>query len=243
MRILIIEDEIARSDRIRDGLSQEGYRVEVTPSHDEGRTLAAQASFDAIIVEVKPQSRVGVQTCQELRRRGISTPVMLVAPTSTTSDRVDGLNAGADDFLTVPFDFEEMLARLRTLMRRGTSQGSAILECEDLEMNLATHRVSRSRETIVLTPKEFALLEYFLRNQGRVLSRSEIASHVWGGPMTGTSNTIDVYISMLRRKIDKGFEPRLIHTIIGYGYLFGVEDPSRPMADGRARAGAAVGGS
>jgi DNA-binding response OmpR family regulator len=165
---------------------------------------------------------------------------MLVSPKSTTSERVAGLNAGADDFLTVPFDFEEMLARLRTLMRRGTSQGSAVLRCEDLEMNLATHRVSRSGETIVLTPKEFGLLEYFLRNQGRVLSRAEIASHVWGGPMTGTSNTIDVYISMLRRKIDKGFEPRLIHTIIGYGYLFGSEDPTRPNAEGKPQIGATV---
>ncbi|UCD73762.1 MAG: response regulator transcription factor [Phycisphaerales bacterium] len=226
MWILLIEDSAAFAPEVREGLAVQGYRVEVAESHERGREMAADAPYDAIIVEMKMPTQAGVETCRELRRKGVAAPMMIVASPSTIADKVAGLDAGADDYLTVPFALEEMTARLRSLLRRGTAQESDCLTCADLEMDLAKHRVMRAGRIQTLTPKEFKLLEYFLRHQQRVLSRDEIARHVWGASPSGMSNTIDVYVSMLRRKIDKGFRPPLIRTIVGYGYIFGTAEAS-----------------
>ena len=147
----------------------------------------------------------------------------MVAPETNTADKVAGLDSGADDYLTVPFALEEMLARIRSLLRRAKPRYEKELVCGDLVMNLVQHRVTRAGKELTLTPKEFALLEFFLNNPNRVLNREQISTHVWGSPQAGTSNTIDVYVSMLRKKIDKGFETPLIRTIVGYGYMFGPE--------------------
>lgn len=230
MRILVIEDDVHLGSNIVDGLAGQGYSVDVAASHEDGTAMAADCPYDAIIVEMKMPARSSAQTCRELRQRGVAAPVLLLADSATTEDKVAGLDAGADDFQTSPISREEMLARVRSLLRRGTAQESDRLSCADLVMDLGRHQVSRAGATLTFTPREFALLEYFLHNQQRVLSRDEIARHVWDAKPSGMSNTIDVYVSMLRRKIDRGFEPPLIRTIVGYGYIFGAPDdqPASP---------------
>ena len=226
LRILLIEDSAAFGSEVREGLSVQGYRLEVAETHAQGREMASDSSYDAIVVEMKMPTTAGIETCRELRRKGVASPLMIVAAPSTTEQKVAGLDAGADDYLTVPVAQEEMAARMRSLLRRGTAQESDRLACVDLVMDLTRHRVTRSGRSPALTPKEFELLEYFLRNQQRVLSREEIAGHVWETSPSGMSNTIDVYVSMLRRKIDRGFGQRLIRTVVGYGYMFGPAEPA-----------------
>jgi DNA-binding response OmpR family regulator len=190
----------------------------VANTGQEGEHMAAMEPYDLVILDVMLPDQDGIQTCKNLRRRGIKVPVLMLTALSTTGDKVKGLDAGADDYVTKPFEVDELLARVRALLRRGEAQESSHLKFADLDMDLLTRTVTRGGQKIVLTAKEFALLEYFLRNPNRVLTRTSIGEHVWDMNFDSDSNVIDVYVSMLRRKLDRGFDERLIHTVIGTGY-------------------------
>ncbi|MFA9477629.1 response regulator [Phycisphaerales bacterium AB-hyl4] len=228
MRLLVIEDNLHLAVAIEQGLAEQGFTVDVSRSGHDGEELAAIESYDVIILDLMLPDHDGVRLCQNLRRRGVATPVLIVTALADTRDKVIGLNAGADDYLTKPFDFDELIARVRALMRRGGQDSAARLEYEDITMDLIQHRVERAGKPIELTRKEFSLLEYFLRNPHRLLTRAAIGEHVWDMNFDPFSNVIDVYVSMLRRKIDKPYEHALIHTIIGMGYYFGLRAPNEP---------------
>jgi heavy metal response regulator len=223
MRLLVIEDNPKIAGFIRQGLTEQGHAVDVADRGHDGEEMAASHAYDAIVLDVMLPDQDGIQVCKNLRRRGIKAPILILTSLATTADKVTGLDAGADDYLTKPFEFAELSARLRALLRRGQAQESVSLRFDEIEMDLATRRVVRAGQRIKLTTKEFALLEYFLRNPNRVLSRAAIGEHVWDMNFDSDSNVIDVYVSMLRRKIDKDFDRRLIHTIIGSGYVLSAE--------------------
>jgi two-component system copper resistance phosphate regulon response regulator CusR len=221
MRVLVVEDHPKMLAAISKGLGEHGFAVDVCSSGREGEELAIRESYDVIVLDVMLPDHSGIDICRNLRRRGCCTPVLLLTALSGTDDKVLGLDAGADDYLTKPFDFEELVARLRALLRRATPVEAAILRFEDICMNLAKQQVTRGDKLIDLTRKEFSLLEYFMRNPERVLTRSAIGEHVWDINFDPFSNVIDVYVSMLRKKLDKPFGRPLIHTVIGSGYRLG----------------------
>jgi heavy metal response regulator len=225
LRFLLIEDNPKMAGFIRQGFTEQGYGVDVADSGHDGEQQAATGDYDLIILDVMLPDTDGVQVCRNLRRRGVKTPVLMLTALSTTADKVTGLDAGADDYLTKPFEFDELVARVRALLRRGQAAESATLKFEDVEMDLVGRKVSRNGERIKLTPKEFALLEYLMRNPGRVLTRTAIGEHVWDMNFDSESNVIDFYVSMLRKKIDRGADRPLIHTVIGVGYLLSAEKP------------------
>ena len=225
MRLLVIEDNPKISGFIRQGLTEQGHAVDVADRGHEGEEMAAIEPYDVIVLDIMLPDQDGVQVCKNLRRRGIKTPILMLTSLSTTADKVTGLDAGADDYLTKPFEFEELSARLRSLLRRGQAQEASVLRFEDIELDLLSRKVTRAGQKIKLTTKEFALLEYFVRKPNHVLSRTMIGEHVWDMNFDSDSNVIDVYVSMLRRKIDKGFDKPFIHTVIGSGYVLTV-DPS-----------------
>ncbi len=225
MRLLVIEDNVKMAALIAEGLSQQGYAIDLAHNGLEGERLATAEPYDLIILDLMLPDHDGVQLCRNLRRRGIKTSVLILTALSTTADKVAGLDAGADDYLTKPFEFDELVARVRAMLRRGQAREAAILRFEDVEMDLVGRKVSRAGRRLNLTAKEFALLEYFMRNPNRVLTRTAISEHVWDMNFESESNVIDVYISMLRRKIDRGFKQKLIHTVIGAGYLLSAERP------------------
>jgi DNA-binding response OmpR family regulator len=224
MRVLIIEDNPKMAGAIQRGLRDHGYAVEVCHSGFEGEDLAAVEKFDVILLDLMLPDRDGVDVCRNLRRRCVDTPVLMLTALSGTDDKVAGLDAGADDYLTKPFEFEELLARIRALLRRGEASEGRHLRCEDLELDLYTRRAKRGETEHELSNKEFALLEYLMRNPNRVLSRTQIAESVWDMNFEPESNVIDVYVSSLRKKLDRGFDKELIHTVKGAGYRFGVLD-------------------
>lgn len=225
MRLLVIEDNPKMAGLIRQGLTEHGYAVDVTNSGHDGESMAASQSYDTIILDIMLPDQDGLVVCKNLRRRGIDTPVLMLTALASTSDKVTGLYAGADDYLAKPFEFEELIARIRALMRRGQPRETSILKYEGIEMDLVQRKVKRDGQNIKLTSKEFALLEYFLRHSNRLLTRTAIGEHVWDMNFEPESNVIDVYVSMLRRRIDKGFQRPLIHTIIGSGYMLSAEPP------------------
>jgi len=218
MRILVVEDNPKMASVIRQSLTESAYAVDVAGSGHDGEHMAATEPYDLVILDVMLPDQDGIQTCKNLRRRGIKSPVLMLTALSTTGDKVRGLDAGADDYLTKPFEVDELLARVRALLRRGEAQESSRLKFAEVEMDLLTRTVTRAGQKITLTAKEFALLEYFMRNPNRVLTRTSIGKHVWDMNFDSDSNVIDVYVSMLRRKLDRGFDQRLIHTVIGTGY-------------------------
>lgn len=224
VRLLVIEDNPKMASGIQRGLRENGYAVDVTHSGYEGEDLAAGGEYDGIILDLMLPDRDGVEVCRNLRRRSVSTPVLMLTALSGTDDKVSGLDAGADDYLTKPFEFEELLARLRALLRRGEASEGRTLRCDDLELDLYTRRATRGEAVVDLSNKEFALLEYLMRNQNRVLSRMQIGERVWDMNFEPGSNVIDVYISSLRKKLDRDFDKSLIHTVKGAGYRFGVMD-------------------
>ena len=224
MRVLVIEDNPKMAAAIQRGLKEHGYAVDACHSGYEGEELAAVEPYDLIILDVMLPDRDGVDVCRNLRRREMNKPVLMLTALSATNDKVAGLDAGADDYLTKPFEFEELLARVRALLRRGEASEGRMLECEDLELDLYTRMARRGDVEHELSNKEFALLEYLMRNPNRVLSRTQIAEKVWDMNFEPGSNVIDVYISSLRKKLDRGFERELIHTIKGAGYRFGIMD-------------------
>lgn len=218
MRILVVEDNPKMASVIRQSLTESTYAVDVASTGHDGEHMAATEPYDLVILDVMLPDQDGIQTCKNLRRRGIKSPVLMLTALSTTGDKVKGLDAGADDYLTKPFEVDELLARVRALLRRGEAQESSRLEFADIEVDLLTRTATRAGRKITLTAKEFALLEYFMRNPNRVLTRTSIGEHVWDMNFDSDSNVIDVYVSMLRRKLDHGFDQRLIHTVIGTGY-------------------------
>ena len=221
MRILIIEDNPKLAAALQRGLQEQGYRADVCPTGFEGEELAADGEYDVVVLDLMLPDRDGIDVCRCLRRRGVSTPILVLTALSKLRDKVTGLDAGADDYLTKPFELEELLARVRALLRRGQATEATRLVCADLELDLLRRSAQRAGTNIRLSAKEFSLLEFLMRNQDRVLGRTVIAEEVWDIHTTPSSNLIDVYISNLRKKVDRGFDPPLIHTAIGVGYRFG----------------------
>lgn len=217
MRVLIVEDNPRIAGFLQQGLSEEGYTVQTEHDGDRGYERAVAEEFDAAIVDVMLPGRDGIALVRDLREAGIELPVLLLTARDRTEDKVAGLDAGADDYLTKPFDFTELTARLRALMRRSGSGSPALLRVGDLELDPATREVRRAGERVELTPKEFALLEFLLRNPGRPLSRSVIMEHVWGIRFDPGTNVVDVFINALRNKLDP--ERERIQTVRGVGYM------------------------
>lgn len=218
MRILVIEDHPKMSAALKRGLEELGYSVDTSLSGFDGEDLAATVPYDLILLDVMLPDRDGMDVARGLRRRGIATPILMLTALSGTSEKVAGLDSGADDYLTKPFDFEELAARVRALLRRGTASESTVLEVAGVRMDLLAREVRREGVPIDLTAKEFALLELLLRNPDKVLTRTLIGEKVWDMSFEPESNVIDVYISQLRRKIDRPFEHALIETVVGAGY-------------------------
>ena len=223
MRILVVEDEKKVAAFIKRGLEQESYAVDVAYDGVEGQQYAESNDYDCIILDIMLPKKSGLEVLKELKEREIKAPVLLLTARDSVEDRVKGLNLGADDYLTKPFAFEELIARLRALMRRGT-YGAPVLKFADLSLDPVTRKAKRGDREVELTVKEYALLEYLLRNPNRVLSRIMIAEHVWDQTFDSETNVVDVYINHLRSKLDRGFSRKLIHTVRGVGYVLKQEE-------------------
>jgi DNA-binding response OmpR family regulator len=221
MRILVVEDNPDMAAAIRQGLKENGYSVDVAHKGFEAEELAASEPYDLVILDVMLPDRDGVDLCKNLRRRKVSAFILMLTALSNTEHKIAGLDAGADDYLTKPFEFDELLARIRALLRRGTAAESTKLEFGGLHLDLLRRRVERDGHKLKLSAKEFALLGFFMRNPDRVVDRMTIAQKVWDINFEPSSNVIDVCISALRKKIDRDFETPLIHTVVGMGYRFG----------------------
>jgi two-component system copper resistance phosphate regulon response regulator CusR len=224
MRILVVEDERKVAAFIRQGLAEEGHAVEVAADGEAALdAVAAGPPFDLVVLDVMLPKRDGFQVLRALRASRMQAPVLLLTARDGVADKVAGLDAGADDYLVKPFAFEELLARVRALLRRGSGGAAPVLRLGDLSLDPATRIVTRGRRRISLTAREYALLEYLLRNTGRVLTRPMITQHVWGMDFDPESNIVDVYVGYLRRKIDADGETRLVQTVRGAGYSLRVE--------------------
>jgi len=227
VKILIVEDEPKTGDYLRQGLREAGFAVELASDGLAGLQLAQQQDFDLLILDVMLPGLNGWQLLQRLREQGHLVPVLFLSARDQVEDRVKGLELGADDYLVKPFSFAELLARVRTILRRGRSGVEATaLQVADLELDLLRRRVSRAGKRIELTAKEFALLELLMRRHGEVLPRSLIASQVWDMNFDSDTNVIEVAMRRLRAKVDEGFEPRLIQTVRGMGYVLEIPEPT-----------------
>lgn len=227
MKLLIVEDEPKTGDYLQQGLREAGFAVELATNGPDGLHLALEGDHDLLILDVMLPGLDGWQLLQRLREQGRQVPVLFLSARDQVEDRVKGLELGADDYLVKPFSFAELLARVRTILRRGRSGVEATsLQVADLELDLLRRRVSRAGKRIDLTAKEFALLELLLRRHGEVLPRSLIASQVWDMNFDSDTNVIEVAMRRLRAKVDDGFEPRLIHTVRGMGYVLEVPEPA-----------------
>jgi len=219
MRLLVVEDEKKVASFIRKGLEEEGYAVDVAVDGESGLELALDQVHDLIILDIHLPRMNGLRVLQELRRKKVTTPVLLLTVRATIEDKVLGLDAGADDYLTKPFAFQELIARVRALLRRRAEAEPPVLQIADLVLDPARRTVFRGGEKIELTAKEYSLLDYLMRNPGRVLTRTLIGEHVWDYDFDTSTNVIDVYVNYLRKKIDAGREAKLIHTVRGVGYM------------------------
>lgn len=218
VRVLVVEDEIKMASLVKRALERESYAVDVAGTGEDALWFATENDYDAIVLDVMIPKPDGFEVCRELRRRGRWAPVLLLTARDSVDDRVTGLDAGADDYLPKPFSFAELAARLRALTRRGVVARPTILVVDDLTLDPATHEVRRGDTEIELSPKEFALLELFLRHPGEVLTRTAILEHAWDFAYDGTSNVVDVYVRYLREKIDRPFGRETIRTVRGVGY-------------------------
>ncbi|RPI65138.1 MAG: DNA-binding response regulator [Ignavibacteriae bacterium] len=218
MRILVIEDERKVASFIKRGLEEERYIVETAADGEAGLQLAMENTFDAIVLDVMLPKLDGYSVLRALRDDGNATPVLMLTARGTTEDRVQGLDLGADDYLAKPFHFEELAARLRSILRRSTTEKTTKLQCGELTLDLVTHFAYRDNKEIELTTKEYALLEYLMRNKGRILSRSMIMQHVWKHNFDPESNIIDVYIKRLRQKIERPDKAQMVQSVRGVGY-------------------------
>ncbi len=218
MRILLAEDEKRVSSFIQRGLKEEGFVVDAAADGEKALAFAELNPYDLIILDVMLPKQDGIQICKALRAKKIDSPILMLTAKNTTQDKVLGLNAGADDYLAKPFEFEEFIARVRALTRRKSSSKQTVLQVEDLVLDPMTHKVCRGKTEIQLTAKEYTLLYYFMQNVNQVVTRTMISEHVWNESFDTFTNVIDVYVNYLRKKIDDGFEPILIHTLRGSGY-------------------------
>ncbi len=223
MRILVIEDESKVGCFIKRALEEESYAVDLCEDGAKGLEMALATDYDLLVVDVMLPSMSGLDILKHVRQEQIHVPVLILSAQSQIDQRVKGLDAGADDYLTKPFAIDELLARVRALLRRGATESPGILQVDDLVLNPATRDVTRGGQRIELTLKEYALLEYLLRHAGRVLTRPMISEHVWNQDFDTFTNVIDVYVNYLRNKIDRGRSKKLIHTIRGSGYMLKVE--------------------
>ncbi|HUU71648.1 MAG TPA: heavy metal response regulator transcription factor [Burkholderiales bacterium] len=219
MKILIVEDEIKTGDYLRKGLQEASFSVDLARDGVDGLHLATTGDYELIILDVMLPGLSGWDVVERMRDRGQDLPVLFLTAKEGVEDRVKGLELGADDYLVKPFAFSELLARVRTLLRRGRSREQTTLQLADLELDLLRHRVIRAGKRIELTAKEFSLLELLLRRKGEVLPRSLIASQVWDMNFDSDSNVVEVAVRRLRAKVDEPFEPKLIHTVRGMGYV------------------------
>ena len=224
MRILVVEDERDLNRVISKRLESEGYSIDRCFDGEEALDFIDVGEFDAIIMDIMMPHINGIEVLKQMRSRNNTTPVLLLTARDGIGDRVNGLDAGADDYLVKPFAFEELLARIRVMTRKASGNPTNVFSAADLTMDLNSHTVVRGDVNINLSAKEFEILEYLLRNKGIVLSREKIESHVWNFDYSGGTNVVDVYIRYLRKKIDDEFEPKLIHTVRGCGYVLRVDD-------------------
>jgi two-component system OmpR family response regulator len=226
MRLLIVEDDATIADFVAKGLTEAGFAVDLAGNGARGLELAATGGYDVAIVDVMLPEIDGLTLIDRMRARGTRTPVLILSARRTVDDRVRGLQAGGDDYLTKPFAFAELLARVQALIRRSTGATEPTrLTVADLTLDLLARRAERAGRALDLRPREFALLEYLMRNPGRVLSKTMILSHVWGYNLNPGTNVVDVLVSRLREKLDKDFEPKLLHTVRGVGYVL---EPRKP---------------
>lgn len=219
MRILVVEDEKKITDFIRRGLKEEGYAVDVAYDGENGLFLAKTNSYDLILLDLMLPKIDGISLCRKLKEEKIPSFIIMLTAKDTIKDKVAGLDSGADDYLTKPFAFEELLARIRAILRKKDSQVATKLQVDDLVLDLTSHKVMRSGKEITLTAKEYSLLEYLMRNKGVIVTRTMISEHVWDIDFDTFTNVIDVYINYLRNKIDAESKKKLIHTVRGRGYI------------------------
>ena len=218
MRLLVVEDEVKMAGLLKRALDEEGYAVDVTGSGEEALWLGTENPYDAIVLDLLLPDVDGFAVCRGLRERGRWTPVLMLTARDAVRDRVAGLDAGADDYLTKPFSLAELLARLRALIRRGATERPSVLRVGDLSLDPAARSVARDGQAIELTAKEYALLEFFMRHPGEVLTRTRLIEHVWDFAYEGDSNVVDVYVRYLRNKVDRPFGRDSIETVRGSGY-------------------------
>ena len=221
IKILLIEDEPKTVQSLKQGLEENNYDVSIAYDGNMGKQLALAHTYQLIVSDIIIPGINGLDLCRVLRAQGIQTPILMLTALSTTDDKLNGFEAGADDYLPKPFDFKEFLARVKALIKRSnqTILDAQVLKFADLEMDLNSSLVSRAGQMIHLTSKEFQLLEYFLKNQEKVISKAEIAENIWEVEDENSSNLIEVYVNYLRKKVDKGFSSKLIHTQFGMGYI------------------------
>ena len=223
VRILLVEDESRVAGFIAKGLREQSYAVDIASDGEQALYQAAVNQYDIVILDVMLPLKDGHTVCRELRASGFRTPILMLTARGAVDDRVEGLDSGADDYLAKPFDFKELLARLRALLRRSAALRPQVLRVADLTLNTASHAATRAGKPVSLTAKEYALIEFLVLNQGRVVGREQIAQHVWDENFDPFSNVIDVYIKRLRSKLDTGFSRRLIHTRRGEGYILSAQ--------------------
>jgi heavy metal response regulator len=223
MRILVVEDEKKVASFIQRGLEGEGFQIDIAGDGEEGVALACKNPYDLILMDVMLPKMDGLTAIRELRSAKIATPVLCLTAKDAVEDIVAGLDSGSDDYLTKPFAFAELLARVRALVRRGTQDRGADITYADLRLDPVAHKVWRAGKEIELTAKEYALLEYFIRNPEKTLTRNMIAEHVWDYTFDSFTNIIDVYVNYLRKKIDRDFTVKLVHTVRGVGYMLKAE--------------------
>ncbi len=218
MRILVVEDEHKIAGSIKKGLEQESFAVDLAYTGNEGYDLASSENYDLLILDVMLPEMTGVEICAKLRKENIHTPILMLTAKGQVADKVEGLNSGADDYLTKPFAFEELLARVKALGRRPKNSTGSIYSVSDLSLNTLTYEVKRGEKKIKLSAKEFSLLEYLMRNANQVVSKDQIIEHVWDYDADVLPNTVEVFVGYLRNKIDKGFSKPLLQTVRGFGY-------------------------
>jgi two-component system, OmpR family, copper resistance phosphate regulon response regulator CusR len=220
MRILIIEDDEKIADALKRGLTEMHYSVDSAPNGEEGEYLACTNDYDLIILDIMLPGMDGWEVCKNIRKDKVTTPILMLTALDSVNDKIKGLDYGADDYLTKPFHLGELMARVRSLVRRQSQEKTSVIEVADIVIDTATRTVTRSGQNINLSAKEFSLLEYFIMNKNKVLTREMISEHVWDMNFDPQSNVIDSFVRFLRQKIDKGFEKQLIQTLRGTGYKF-----------------------